>query len=196
MLPPTASDIRAWAPPDFDWQAVGFPAPASGEPDTALEKRVEWAIGYVENTTGRPLATIAPPPSPALDVTNLVPVAEQAVLLATVQRVMQGSKRYLKASVLQDYIASFTAGSYSETRRRPDEQLGRGGISNPPVNPWIALSDLLYLLMTPDREAYWHQRLTGVTRPAGAIISQDFRGEWDVGHGWPATVEGSGIYNP
>jgi hypothetical protein len=191
MDKPTAADIRAWAPPDFDWTAVGYP-PA--DPDDRLQKRVDWAVGYVENTTGRPLATVAPPASPSLDNPDLTPLAEQAVLLATAQQVLQGSRKYLKATVLQDYLASFSAGSYSETRRRPDEQLGRGGISNPPVNPWRALSDLLYLLMTEQMRAYWRQRLTGVVPAAGAFIDQDFRGTWDGG-GESPVVWGAGIAN-
>lgn len=185
---PDVAAIRDWAPPDFDWDGVGYPDDEDG--NRKLGKRLDWAIGYVENTTGRPISTIAPPATPSPDHPDLTPIAEQAILLALAQQVLQGGRRYLKANVLQDYIASFTAGSYSETRRRPDE---RAGASNPPVNAWRALSDLLYLLMTDEMLAYWRQRLSGITPPAAAFVSQDFRSTWDGGDSDLPTVYGSGV---
>ena len=195
MDTPTGTDIRAWAPPDFPWAQLGWPAPAPGDPDP-LDKRVEWAIGYVEGTTWRPLSTIVPPdedgnlPTVELGAINLVPVAEQAVALTTLQILAKQSKRYFSATVLQDYIQSFTAGSYSETRQAGQTVLrNRGSVENPLINPWRELSDLLYILLTPDAYDYWRYRLTGINPPAGGFINQD----WGMHPEMPPAVWGPGI---
>lgn len=180
---PTASDVRAWAPPDFPWATLGFPDPADGQPDP-LQKRVDWARGYIEGTTWRPFSTIQPPGVggnlPTIEDTpiDLTMMAEQALVLATLQIVARQSKGYFTATVLQDYIRSFTAGSYSETRESAENVINsRGGsVENPLVNSWRELSDLLYLLMTPDAYAYWRYRLTGISAPAVGYIGQDFGG--------------------
>jgi len=187
MEAPTAAAFRAWSPPDFPWAKLGWVAPPEGEPDP-VQKRVEWAIGYVESTTRRTLASIEPPTDP--NTINLVPIAEQAVVLATLQQLAQQSKGYFTATVLKDYISAFTAGSYSETRGGAENVIrSRGGsVENPLVNRWRELSDLLYLLMTPDAEAYWRYRLTGVAPAAGTFISQD----WGMEHAPAPAVWGPG----
>jgi hypothetical protein len=180
---PTAAEIRAWAPPDFPWANLGFAPPADGDPDTALQKRVDWAKAYIEATTWRPFSTIQPPdvggnlPTVEEDAPiDLVGVAEQALMLGVLQAIARQSKAYITATVLQDYIQSFTAGSYSETRSSSENVIrSRGGsVENPLVNSWRELSDLLYLLMTPDSYDYWRYRLTGITAPAAGYIAQDF----------------------
>lgn len=202
----TAADIRDWAPPDFPWTKLGWPAPTLGDLDP-LQKRVDWSAGYVENTTFRPLASIVPPDEPGNLPTvelggplNLVPLAEQAVVLAVLQMLAKQSKGYFTATQLQGYIQSFTAGSYSETRSSSQTVLrNRGSVENPLVNEWRELSDLLYLLMTPDAYDYWRYRLTGVNPPAGGYVGQDFgmeRGSrpavWGPGiESWPV---GGGPY--
>jgi hypothetical protein len=206
MDQPTGADIRDWAPPDFPWAKLGWSAPAAPAIDP-LDKRVEWAVGYVEGTTWRPITTVVPPDQPGnLPMVesgaqiNLVPIAEQAIMLATLQQIAQQSKGYFTATVLQDYLQSFTAGSYSETRSSAQTVLrSRGSVENPLVNEWRPLSDLLYVLMTPDAYDYWRFRLTGVNPPAGGFISQDWGGvapgprpavwgpgieSWPVGGGW------------
>lgn len=181
MDPPSASDLRAWAPPDYPFEDLGWPAPVPPAADP-LQKRVDWAIGYVESTTFRPIATIVPPDQsgnlPTIETgarLNLVPVAEQAIALAVLQMLAVQSRDTFTATVLEGYIQSFTAGSYSETRAAGQTVLrSRGSVENPLVNEWRALSDLLYLLMTPDAYDYWRYRLTGVNPPAAGYIGQDF----------------------
>jgi hypothetical protein len=181
MDAPLGSDIRLWSPPDFPWATLGYPAPEGDDPDP-LDKRVEWASSYVEGTTWRPILSIVPPDQsgnlPMVETgaaINLVPMAEQAILLATMQQVAQQSKGYFTATVLQDYLQAFTAGSYSETRSSAQTILRtRGSVENPLVNAWRPLSDLLYILMTPDSYDYWRYRLTGVNPPAGGFVGQDF----------------------
>lgn len=196
MIAPVAQDIRDWAPPDFPWAQLGWPAPSSG-PDP-LQKRVDWAIGYVEGTTWRPIVTIVPPDQggnlPTVETgaaLNLTPLAEQAIALATLQMLARQSKGHFTATVLQDYLQSFTAGSYSETRIAAENVIrGRGGsVENPLVNSWRELSDLLYLLMTPEAYDYWQYRLKGINPPAGGFINQD----WGMGRSMPPAAWGPGI---
>lgn len=200
MDAPTAADIRSWVPADFPWTTLGWPAPAEGDPDP-LQKRVDWAIGYIEDTTWRPLSTIEPVGTPGNLPTvqdtpvNLQPAAEQAVSLAVMQMVAQQSAAYFQATVLQGYIQSFTAGSYSETRSAGENVIrSKGGsVENPLVNEWRPLSDLLYLLMTPDAYDYWRFRLTGVMPAAAGYVGVDFGEEhrprpmvWGPGiESWP-----------
>lgn len=193
MDAPTAVDIRAWAPPDFNWARLRYPATAPAAPAIdPLDKRVEWACAYVEQVSFRPLSSITaeqpvvPPVSMVLDSSvvrppiNLEPIAEQAILLRCLQIVMQSSARYVDATVLNDYVTQFSAGSYSETRRSAVELLRRGGgVANPQVNPWQELSDLLWLLMTDEAVYFWRQQLTGQTAPAGTFAGADWRGTWD-----------------
>lgn len=201
MDAPTAANIRSWAPSDFPFADLGWPAPSGSDPDP-LQKRVDWSVGYVENTTWRPISTIVPPGEqgnlPMIETggpLNLVPVAEQAVALAVLQMLARQSKKHFTATVMQDYIQSFTAGSYSETRASAENVIrSRGGsVENPLVNSWRELSDLLYLLMTPDAYAYWRFRLTGVAAPAvgfatmpGGMVGEPRPAVWGPGvESWP-----------
>jgi hypothetical protein len=203
---PTAADVRAWMPPDLPWAKLGWPATAPAPPAAdPLQKRVDWSIGYIENTTWRPLASIeAPgvtgdlasiesgPPASGSPAPNLVPLAEEAVMLATIQRMAQTSKSHINATVLQDYIDSFTAGSYSERRRAAQDILkSRGSVENPLVNQWRELSDLLYLLMTPVAYDYWRYRLSGISAPAVSLTPGRF-GD-DFGGAFPDAAWGDGI---
>lgn len=218
MDKPTALDIRKWLPPDWNWARLRFPDlptdntydPAQ---DVALQKRVDWSIGMIEATTGRPLATVGPPTTPpavtpgigfddvepflAGAAIDLTPIAEETVLMAVIQRLLQGARSYINATVLKDYLQSFTAGSYSETRRTQDEIVrGRGGfVANPLVNPWRQLSDNLWLLMTEERFRYWRLRTTGQAPAASAIVGQDWRGTWEGEGDFLPAVWGPGVTN-
>jgi hypothetical protein len=207
MDPLTAQDIRALAPPDFNWARLRYPAVAPVPPAVdPLESRVGWACAYVEQISFRPLASISaedpvvPPVPPVCDSPvvrppiNLEPIAQQAILLRTLQVILQSSARYIDATVLNDYVSQFSAGSYSETRRSSVEMLRRGGgVANPQVNPWQELSDLLWLLMTDDAVYFWRQQLTGQTAPAGTFAGGDWRGTWDSQ--WPGIpgIVGDGV---
>jgi hypothetical protein len=107
------------------------------------------------------------------------------------QLLARQSKGYFTATVLQDYLQQFTAGSYSETRTSAENVIrSRGGsVENPLVNSWRELSDLLYMLMTPDAYDYWRYRLTGTQPPAGGYVGQDFGTERAA----PPAVWGPGI---
>lgn len=169
MDTPTAADIRAWAPPAYDFAAVGFPAPTPPDADP-LDVQVRWAVSYVVAMTGRQLLTLdlADPQFPAL--------AEQAITWRVVQQVAGSSRSTLRATFGAPWLKSFTAGSYSETRFAPVELVSRTGVNDLPV-----LADLLWLLMTEEKRDEWLERLLGRVRPAATFSP-----------GWPGMPPSAG----
>lgn len=192
MDQPTAADVRAWSPPEFDWAAAGYPAPADGDPESvALEKRVQWAVGEIESITARPFSTIEPPPDGSTEP-NLVPVAEQATVLKVMFAVLGGTKAAL-AVMQAPWLRSFTAGSYSETRFSPAEIAGiqgRGTERLGYLGP-EPLATLLLMLMTPDKRADWVYLITGKAAPAGTFVPVDWGDSGEFG----GLVVGQGVEN-
>lgn len=175
---PSGADLRAWAPPQLDWTAIGYPPVPAGDPDP-LDKRAEWSAAEIETITGRPIASIVPPVDGSTEP-NLVPVAEKAITLKTLLDVLSGTADAL-AVLGQPWLRSFTAGSYSETRFSPAEM---GGISGRGVEHMASLgpeplATLLILLMTPEKLDEWRFLITGVAAPAGTFVEPD----WGHGHG-------------
>lgn len=170
MDDPTAEDIRAWAPPAYDFRAAGFPAPVPPETADPLDVQVRWAIAYVVATTGRQLLTLdlADPQFPAL--------AEQAITWRVVQQVAGGARSTLRATFGAPWLKQFTAGSYSETRFAPAELVSKTGVNDLPV-----LADLLWLLMTDEKRDEWMERVLGRIRPA-AVFTPGWPG-MPVDHG-------------
>lgn len=156
---PSAADVRLWAEsgdpakPRVNFAALGYPTP-TGSSDP-LDSRVALAVAYVQQITGRiPIAAVP---------TELLPLAQEAVLLATVQFVLKGSgKAIIKgAGALLDGIKSFRAGDYNQVNRDLDETRKAGLI-----NPWAELADLLMLLATPERREELIAELSGQPAPA------------------------------
>lgn len=194
---PTAADVRAWSPPEFDWADAGYPAPSGSDPEpVALEKRVSWAVSEIESITGRPFQTILPPPDGS-NALNLVPIAEEATVLKVMLNAISGTAEALEV-LSAPWLRSFTAGSYSETRFSAAEVegiQGRGAERIGSLGP-EPLATLLLLLMTDDKRADWIYLLTGKIKPALAFTGMDFDGAGHehggqfvfgsgVTHGWP-----------
>lgn len=208
-LPPAGVDIRSRIPAQF-LANLGFPAPAGGDPDP-LDSFAASAIGYVEATTGRTIDSTLPNVQPtdwavevfegldpilALDSygaeLDLGIVGWRAVILRAVQEAVHESAGYMTAVVSQDYLQSFKAGSYAEVRRDPQTVLrSRGSVSNPQINSWTELSDLLWLLLTAEQFDYWMMRL-GSPMPASMMVEQDFRDTWDMPGALPGSLPGFG----
>lgn len=123
--------------------------------DGTLQVLVDQAIGYIEWVSGRFLDENLPI---TLDV-----LATQAVRMRTEQIAFQSQPDYIETAT-DDAVASFSAGSYSETRR---DQTRRG--EQKALNAWGALSELLWMLMTDDKWDYWTGFLSGVHGPAFAV---------------------------
>lgn len=187
---PDAAAIRAWSPPEFNWAAAGYPAPAPGDPEPiALEKRVDWAIAEIETITGRSFDLIVPPPVGSA-LPNLVPVAEKATVLKVMTDVLGGSKAALQV-MGQPWLRSFTAGSYSETRFSPAELSGTQGRGTERVGDLgpEPLATLLLILMTDEKRDEWIYLLTGRVAPAGTFVAPD----WGGHHGVSPAAAGQGI---
>ena len=175
MDAPTAADIRAWSPPAFQWDDYGFPAPDPPTDPDPLEIRVEWSIGTLFAVTGRTLASITSVEDTAM--------AQKVIVVFTVMEALGGGEAAI-AVLEAPWLKSFTAGSYSETRFSPSELTGKG---QPPY-PY-ALWNLLWALMTEEKQDEWWERLTGQRRPAGVFIEPDWGGS-------PGHRDGSDSYGP
>jgi hypothetical protein len=169
---PTAETIRGLSALPFADYGFGDGEEA---PDK-LDAQVASACAYVEWVTGWLIETTVPAP--------LEPLITDAVRMRTEQNVMVAQPENIETAGDIDLVQSFTAGSYSETRRDP-QSVARGGQAGMGViNPWPALNALLWLLLGtttqyPDaavdaRYDYWRQLLSGVNAPAWTAIEVDW----------------------
>lgn len=175
MDPITAADVREWSAGGdptkaFDFARFGYPAPTGADPDP-LDHLVLTSIAYVEQMTGRV-------PLTALEDASLVSLAQDAVTLRVQQRVVGGGARRVEASAAGDGIQSFRAGDYQETRFKPEDRL-KGRL----FNPWDTLSEILWLLATPEKRDELNAMLTGVPRPAAVVVESDAGGSSVYGYG-------------
>lgn len=160
MITPTASDVRLWS--NLDWGELGYP---EVDPDVRLQVLVDRAVAYVQGITGRIL-------DPSFDGPAwLEPIAQQCVQLRTEQIGYESQPDYLETAN-DDVVASFSAGSYSETRVDP---LKRASMHVLNANP--ALNRALWTVMTPDMVDNWTAILSGKPVPAFAVSETDW-GEW------------------
>ena len=177
MDAPSATEIRTWGPPGFDWTKYGYPDPGG---DTALAVRGEWAAGTLYAVTGRTLDSIT--------TVEEVSIAQKILTAFVITEAMGGGPAAL-AVLEKPWLKSFTAGSYSETRFSPSELSASGKL--PYALPlWM----LLWALMTDEKKDEWIEVLGGTRRPAGTYIGVDFEGpfaEDELGPG----VYGNSITN-
>jgi hypothetical protein len=141
---PTAEDIRALSmtpPCGFDWGAHCYPAPDPyALEEDPLQPIVEIAIGYLEFVMcGQPVECV-----PA----HLVPMLNMALLMRAQQWVFWTNPAVTEQQMTG--IASFSAGSYSETTVTQHRQT-----SDRWVNPYPPLNDLLWMLMPPECREKW-----------------------------------------
>lgn len=164
MAAPTAADVRTWSRIDFD--SLGY---ASGDPD-GLEFLVERAAQYVTWATGRDWSSM---PS------ELRKIAEEAVQLVTETLAYQSQEDIVETAADFMLISSFSAGSYSETRRSMAEMKNSGMIH---ANPLI--HGLLWSLLTDDKRDDWLSWMTGQNAPAFAVTEVN----WSQGDPWLPTA--------
>jgi hypothetical protein len=151
VLPPTPDDLRNWS--TVRWERAGVPD------DDMLQLRIDRAVGYVCFITGQSLdALFVPTWSAAGSVEALM---NQAIQLRTEQITMQGVRGHVASAGQNEVVSSFSAGSYSESRREPGHSKGQQYI-----NTWPQLDELLWMLMTDDRRGDWMEAITGQTAPA------------------------------
>lgn len=180
---PTAQDVRAAVPPQFDWAAAGYPAPIAGQRD-GLTGAVAHATAMLELTVGREFASFS-------SAERLV--ADKAVALLVLHDAMGGTRAAL-AVQSKPWLRSYTAGSYSQTRFSPAELAGANGSGKADViaklHPWRALALALWLLATPAKREEWIELYTGQVAPAGGVFVHDAggggEGLWPYGALWPS----------
>lgn len=161
MDKPTVDDIRNWSQVNF--ARFGF------SDDAKLQAVIDRATGYVTFITGQTLAAPDASVSSTGDPADLVPLIQQAIQMRVEQVVMQGRPGHVDSASTNEVVSSFTAGSYSETRRDP----GRRGEQRS-LNTWPALDELLWMLMTSDRFAWWWAYVTGQQIPSFAVEEIDW----------------------
>lgn len=154
MTAPDIGDIRAWSRVDF--VALGY------ETNAELEVLLDRAIEYVEDVTGRTLATL---PS------QFERTMEEAIQRTVEQSAMRSQEENIEVSADFDTISNMSVSGYSEGRRNMDD-IRKARL----INPWPLLHDLLWRMATDDKRDEWDDYWAGGSeRPAFAISEMD----WD-----------------
>ena len=159
MAVPTAADIRDWSKVDFD--SLGF------EDDPALQRLIDRALGLFTRWTGQSWSTGGV-------YSNLAPAQGTEALAAGVLQTLTEFLAFRSqediAETLSDFdlISSFSAGSYSETRR--------GGKDAADASRAL-LGNLLWPLMTDDKQDEWLALTQGVNAPAFGVTEVDWSGQ-------------------
>lgn len=139
MDQPTAADVRTWGLPNTPWAEWGY---VEGLTPDSLERVTAAAAQQTLNVTGWGTWGAVPPQNE--------PLLEHAVTIMTQMFAAQSTPEYLETLSDFDLIQSFSAGSYSETRRSVDE-----AIKAKMLAAWPAAHAALFAAMTPDaRDAY------------------------------------------
>lgn len=155
MDTPDAATVRGAS--QLNFATLGYPPGATPDP---LEVPVQMAVEYVQEVTGRQLDDSMPD--------NLDMLALQAVVMRT-EQVVYASQADRIEGVTDEGIASFSVPGYSETRRDA-RSIWKEGL----VNPWRMLSDILWLLMTPEKRDEWQAQFDGEDPPAFEITEVDW----------------------
>lgn len=179
---PTTDNIRTWSKLDLDREGY-----AVGD-DSLLQVQLDRAIAYITYVTGRTYVQSQTDTHPVVKT-----MLDQAVQMRTEQVILSLSDDSLSSVGDIDLIASFSAGSYSETRKDTTDTIRKA------LNPWPPLNDLLWMLLglmpgetnddVLDRYDYWRQLLSGINAPAWGIVEVDWgRGmglnDWPFGSAW------------
>jgi hypothetical protein len=181
---PTITEIRAWS--DLDFATYGYPE--GGDGDIRLQLQLDRALMYLGYVTGRQYT------DPQTDQFGLVKTGmDQAVQMRTEQVILALAGDQLDSVADIDLIASFSAGSYSETRRDTVAEQQKM------LNPWPTLNDLLWMLLglfpgevnavVDERYDYWRALLMGIQKPAWGVVEVD----WARGLGQPAWPYGQNV---
>lgn len=162
MDKPTTDEIRLWS--QLNFARYGY------ADDPKLANVIDRSSAYVCWVTGQrvdaPLldASMSPTGNPL----DLEPIMDQAIQMRVEQVVLQGRTGYLGSAAEMDVIQSFSAGSYSEQRARGGFA-SRTGAAEKSINKWPSLEELLWMLMTEERFAFWLAFVSGQPIPASWV---------------------------
>lgn len=152
MTTPTATQIKDRSQVDF--ASLGYAT------DEQLDRLIAAVVPILEWITGRTMATM---PS-NLEETVLLCISRMVAVLAYQEQPEQ-------IETVADFLllSSFTAGSYSETRRSLTELRDAKLISGDPI-----LNGFLMGLLTPDQLDWWMGWWSGENAPAFEITEVDW----------------------
>lgn len=154
MTAPTISQIKDWSKMDF----VSYGYGSSSDLQVLLDRAIE----YVEEVTGRTLATLP---------TKYENTMQEAIQRTVEQSVLRSQDDALEVSADFDTIANFNVTGYSESRRNMDD-IRKARM----INSWPLLHDLLWRMATDDRRDEWDDYWAGgAERPAFEVSEMD----WD-----------------
>lgn len=148
MDKPTATDFTNW---------TNLRLPRFGYSDVArLQPILDRATGYIVYMTGQKLDALDPSLNPGMTAADLEPLVQQAIQMRAEQVILQSQQGHAVSAADNEVVSGFTAGPYSEQRRDPQRKGEQRSI-----NTWPALDELLWMLMTPERFAFWWAYVTG-----------------------------------
>lgn len=161
----------------------------AGVGDELLQEEIDRAAAYVEFVTGQPATSRDLPVattsiengSPTMTSTATQMLIRQAIQMRTEQVTYQSQRSYLEDAT-DDVISSFSVGGYSQSKT----DVGRRGEQRQ-LNSWSALSNVLWLLMTPERYGWWVIFLSGdahLMLGAGYGFESTLQPSWIDGWGY------------
>lgn len=159
MDTPTAEAVRTWIP-NATWTDWGY---ASGQDPDSITRIAAAASQQTLDVTGWGTWAAVPP--------EKEPLLEHAVGIMTAMFAAQSSPEYLETLSDFDLIQSFSAGSYSETRRSPDE-----AIKAKMLAPWPMAHAALLAAMTPEKMEAYLAYLNGQNVPSFEVTEVDWTG--------------------
>lgn len=155
MAKPTADDILSESQVDFG--SLGFP-------DTGtLEPIFEAALSFLFAYTGR-----AWDDAGEFEPEPLEPLALMATRQLTEMLAYRAQEDVPETIADFDVLQSFSAGSYSETRRDPRNAIGIG------IAALMPLQSVLWPLMTDEARDNWIMLTGGPTPPGMAVTEVDW----------------------
>lgn len=156
----------------MDWAALGLGAPADPDAPDPLDAHVLVGAALLPGLTGYTLES--------------TPVANEPIVLQVIgglalKSAIDLSPDRLETLVDFDLLASFSAGSYSETRRSADDaakvrELGLTG--------WPWLDFLLLNAMSPEKKDEYLALVKGEYAPASSVTEVDWAGWVDSYEGY------------
>lgn len=170
MDPIDAARIRETSQAAFAEQ--GYPVPSGSDPDPLDTLIVPAAGKMVLDTTGWDTYEAVPD--------DKAPLVELAIRLAVEMTAAQSTPEYLETLSDFDLIASFSAGSYSETRRSGDDALKAKMLA-----AWPPLNQALIAALTDEKRDWYLAWLAGYSPADFSVTEVDWsgRGCYDL-WGW------------
>jgi hypothetical protein len=161
MAYPTAAIVRSKSKVDFD--ALGFGT------DPELQDLVDAAMGLLGRFTGQSWDPIGGGYSGLPPAVGTEGLALQALIRLTEVSAYRAQEDVVETMGDFDLISSFSAGSYSETRR------GGKDAQDANIAMWRAL---FWPLMTYDAMDDWESMTTGVNAPAFGVTEVDWQSSY------------------